>query len=603
MTSIISNKIHQDSWSLSYRSDIDGLRAMAVGAVFLFHLNPAWMPGGFVGVDVFFVLSGYLITTILMRDLQNGGIRLAKFYQRRIARLFPAMLTVVGAILIGAALFYTPQDLASAGINSAAALLSLANVKFYLQGNYFEMSLDAQPLLHFWSLAVEEQYYLFYPLLLMALARFRVSTIGLTLAVVSLISFAACVTFTFINPKAAFYLLPFRAWELGIGGITAFAAQGVWKLPLAKVRAPVALAGFAAILLSFILFDEGMAFPGYAAALPVLGTAALLVAGQNGNYPGRALLSTRPMVAVGAVSYTLYLWHWPIFSFVDYTLFASTEVFRVTLKVLLSIGFTVATYALIEKPARGSFNNPARRLLVFGGFAAALAVMVPLGLTIRQDNYIDASVQQVAEGGLVFPGSENAPDMILVGDSNGTMYSKMLRGLSRDLDYTLHVASVASGDALPNSGGKDSLLWSESLAMVERLKPEVVVIANAWVAKLDNDRSRIDLALERIAPHASHIIILNQPPVLPQEASRARIRDGARPPFYDEAQNRKSINTYLSRFSSETVSVVDVASVFLDVDGSVLFTDTRGRLLYHDAGHISGFGADRVRSLIEDILK
>ena len=594
------------SWSLAYRRDIDGLRAVAVGSVFLFHLKPTWMPGGFVGVDVFFVISGYLITSILMQDLHTGRIGLMNFYQRRIARLLPAMLTVVTGILVCSWAFHTSQDFASAGASSIAALLSFANLKFFVEGNYFEISRDARPFLHFWSLSVEEQYYMIYPLILIALTRYRTATVGVTIAGITALSFTACVIITFINPKAAFYLLPFRSWELGLGGTAAFVAQGVWGGSWVRGRREMALVGFSAIMISFALFNEGMGFPGYAAALPVLGTAALLIAGHYGDYPGRTLLSAKPMVAVGKVSYTLYLWHWPVFSFVDYALFSEPEWLRLGLKIAISVGLTMVTYVVIEKPARRSLNLPYRRLFVFSGFAAAIALFVPLGLTIRSHNYVNASSEQVADGGRVFPGPKGAANVVLIGDSNASMYATMLRDLSRDRGYALYVASSGGGDARPNPDGTSSALWSASAALIGRLEPDVVVISNSWAAKLGEDRSKLDLALDYISRHAGRIVILNQPPTLPTKLSRAGIREGNQPPFFEDvekAEKRKSVNAYLATFASETISVVDVASSFIDADGQVLFTDGRGRLLYHDSAHLSGYGANKLRSQVEGVIE
>ncbi len=593
-------------FDITYRPDIDGLRAIAIGSVFLFHLQPAWMPGGFVGVDIFFVISGYLITSILMRDMRHGSIHLRTFYQRRISRLFPTMMIVVSAVLLAAWMLYTPQDFASAGINSVAALLSLANVKFFFQGDYFQLSPDSQPLLHFWSLSVEEQYYIFYPLLLMALARFRTSTVGAVVAAISLFSFLACGLMTFANPKAAFYLLPFRAWELGLGGTIAIFAHRFQGSLSDRVRPVLAVVGLSTLAASLLLFNEEMKFPGFAAALPVLGAAALLSAGHSSDYPGRAALASMPMVAIGKVSYTLYLWHWPVFSFVDYALFAETETLRLALKLGLSITLTVATFHLIENPARRALNNPRRRGFVFVGFIACLCVMVPLGMEIRRDNYVNASVNQVADGGLVFPGPTGAPRVMLIGDSNASMYARMLRDLCRDKGFGLVAANVAAGDALPNPTGQDSSLWASTEALTRHLEPEFLIIANAWTRKLADERSRLDLALERLAPHAGRILILNQIPVLPPEGSRAAVRAGARPPFSETAKNaaaREEINAYLSGFESDQVRVLDVAKVFLNSEQHVSFIDARGRVLFHDATHLSGYGSEMVRPIVELALE
>ena len=186
------------------------------------------------------------------------------------------------------------------------------------------------------------------------------------------------------------------------------------------------------------------------------------------------------------------------------------------------------------------------------------------------------------------------------------MYAATLRNLSRDRGYALYVASSGGGDALPNPDGTSSALWSASAALIGRLEPDVVVISNSWAAKLGEDRSKLDLALDYISRHAGRIVILNQPPTLPAKLSQAGIREGNQPPFFEDvekAEKRKSVNAYLATFASETISVVDVASSFIDADGQVLFTDGQGRLLYHDSAHLSGYGANKLRSKVQGVIE
>jgi peptidoglycan/LPS O-acetylase OafA/YrhL len=203
--------------TLEYRPAIDGLRAFAVLSVFIYHLNNNWLPGGFVGVDVFFVISGYLITSIIFKECEHGSFSLKKFYQRRIARIFPAMLMVGLATLIGAYFIYSAQDLASAGASLTAAVLSLENVKCLQQGNYFEITSDNVPFLHYWSLSVEEQFYIFFPLLFLLLFKYARKHLVLMLSFLLGGSFLASAVMTQMKPAWAFYLLPTRAWELLCG--------------------------------------------------------------------------------------------------------------------------------------------------------------------------------------------------------------------------------------------------------------------------------------------------------------------------------------------------------------------------------------------------
>ncbi|OWV61707.1 hypothetical protein CDZ98_04170 [Mameliella alba] len=590
-------------FSVSYRRDIDGLRAIAVGSVFVFHLDPHWLPGGFIGVDIFFVISGFLITSILMNDLERDGIRLGTFYQRRVARLFPAMIVVVVATLIAARFIYIAQEYASAGVNSAAALLSVANIKFYFQGNYFDISPDSQPFLHFWSLSVEEQYYLIYPLMLMMLGRFGASVIARVLLVITALSLAACIAMTFVNAKAAFFLLPFRAWELGLGGLAAFVANGrMGHLPPA-LRPGLALAGLAAVAASLVVLHEGLAFPGYVALLPVAGTAALLLAGTRGAYPGQRLLASGPMVAIGKISYSLYLWHWPVFSLVDYALFAESDLLRHGLKVVVTLALTLATYALLETPARRTLNRPDLRLPVFAGFAVVLALSVPAGLWIRKEFYVNSSVTEAAEGGKLYPGPQGAPTVVLAGDSIGSNFGRTLRDMCHDLGCTLHVLSVAGKNSLPVTEGKDPALWRNSLGFIERTRPDVVILANHWSGKLSGGQEgRADLALQKLLPHAGHVVILGQLPALPPDATRAAMRDGARPPFAEpeaDRLRRSEVNAHLSGLAGERVTYVDVASPFVRETGEVLFLDAQGNQMFRDERHLSDLATTRLRNRIE----
>jgi peptidoglycan/LPS O-acetylase OafA/YrhL len=268
--------------SLEYRPAIDGLRALAVLSVFIFHLNHNWLRGGFVGVDVFFVISGYLITSIIYKECQKESFSLSKFYQRRIARIFPAFFTVALATLAGASFIYSPQDMASAGANLAAAALSVANLKFMMQGNYFEISPDAQPFLHYWSLSVEEQFYIFFPLLLLLLFKFARKHLALALGVLCVGSFVASVVVTYWKPVWAFYLLPTRAWELLAGCLLAVISDHAKPAPEARWPNPLSVFSLGLIIASFLLVHEGNHFPGYWALLPVVGAVGLLMPTRGG---------------------------------------------------------------------------------------------------------------------------------------------------------------------------------------------------------------------------------------------------------------------------------------------------------------------------------
>ena len=591
--------------TLDYRPAIDGQRALAVISVFIFHLNHNWLPGGFVGVDVFFVISGYLITSIIIKDCQKGSFSLKTFYQRRIARIFPAFFTVALTTLGMAAFIYSPQDLASAGATFVAAALSVANVKFLSQGNYFELSPDAQPFQHYWSLSVEEQFYIFFPLVfLLAFNRARrylVPIFGGLCAV----SFLACVIITQWKPAWAFYLLPTRAWELLAGCTLAILVNRANSNSEIRCPAWVSAAGLAMIAASFLLVPEGPQFPGFWALLPVLGTVGVLIPPAETQATVERLLGVPALVLVGRMSYSLYLWHWPIFSLIDYKLYLASEPARVALKIGLSLLAATLSFCFIESPARLLLNRRQYRPLAFCFLAVALALCVPLGTAIRNANYINADFSDVAEGGLIFNSGVTSSSVILMGDSNASMYGKVLKEICMELGSKLTVISVAAGDPLPTSDGKHNQLWLDSLAVVQREKPAVLVLACNWTSKLSHDEARVSHAVEALEPHVGRLVVLNQPPILPETASRASIRLGKRQIVHEEAELRRSRigkNIVVQRLAGQKCRVVDIASRFERKGGEVLFLDRRGRQLYQDNSHLSGFGADFIRSDLREAI-
>lgn len=592
--------------SLYYRPAIDGLRAVAVLSVFVFHLNHKWLPGGFVGVDVFFVISGYLITSIILKDCESGEFSLQKFYQRRIARIFPAFFTVAGATLFAAAWIYSPQDYASAGANLVAATLSMANLKYMLQGNYFEISSDAQPFLHYWSLSVEEQFYLFFPLFVVLLFKFARRQLFLYISCVAIVSLVACLLLTPLKPVWAFYLLPTRAWELCAGALLAVVPNRTSVLSGGPTRPQwIPVLGLILIACSLILIQEGPLFPGWRAIIPVLGASSLLYPCGYPNDYVENFLAWPPLVWIGRMSYSLYLWHWPVFSFVDYQLYLSSEPLRLCLKIGISILLAILSYLWIENPSRSFLNQRGNRTIAYATITALIVICVSLGISIRRNHYVNADSKDVSNGGLVFPGKQGGASIVLMGDSNGSMYGKVMKEICAENGYHLTVISTAAGDPLPVSNGDRNPLWDDCLSVVKTAKPSILVLACQWSEKLDQNRGRLRNAIGSLAPFTSKIIILNQPPALPQSANRASMRNGIRPPFIEShsiREKRLMINEYLLNLVSEKVTVVDVACKFQKKDGEVLVLNEYGRQLYHDCSHLSGFGAELVRTELKKAL-
>ena len=574
---------------VQYRPAIDGLRAVAVIAVFLFHLNRQWLPGGFVGVDVFFVISGYLITSIIRKDCEAESFSFAKFYQRRIARLVPASFLVLFATLAAATFVYLAQDLASCGANLAAAALSIINIKYLFQGSYFALSPDAQPVLHYWSLAVEEQFYLFFPALFLLLFRKAGAYRQRILIGLCIGSFVLCFAVTRVKPEWAFYLLPTRAWELLAGGILASSESDDRK----SFPAWLPAVGLLLVLASLVFVKEGPNFPGLLAVFPVLGTTLILGGGR-----GRAesLLSASPMVFIGKMSYSLYLWHWPIFSLVDYRYFAASSALRLTLKIVLTALCCGAGFFLVERPGREFFNRKSNRRWAFALLLACVTAGVLVGNFVRRYNYLDAT-GTVAKGGLILNPQGRKGTLMLMGDSQGSMYGTAMREAALKTGMRLIITSEAGVDALPAVGSEPQVLWEDSLHIVRKQHPTVIVLACKWGLALSRNRERARLAVAQLEDSAGRIILLSQPPELPREATRAGIRGGNRSPFFEDPRERSqrvAANAFISQLASGKVSVLDIENLFTDSGGAVRLTDSQGNQLFQDAEHLSNFGADLV---------
>ncbi len=300
----------------SFRPDIEGLRAVAVLLVLAYHARVPGLRGGYIGVDVFYVVSGFLITGLIVRELQSTGrVDLPAFYARRARRLLPAALVVIAITVIASAIVLPPLRMVDVAGDAAAAALYVSNIRFAAQAtDYLQAELDPSPLLHFWSLGVEEQFYLFWPALLLLVAGRATSLrrIAVTVGVVALVSFALSIMWTSTEAPLAFFLLPARAWELAVGAGLALGAVWLARIPALLASASVAV-GLGLIGLGAILFDLATPFPGTAALLPVTGAALVILGGLRQPLgPLSRLVAIPPMRWIGGISYSLYLWHWPV---------------------------------------------------------------------------------------------------------------------------------------------------------------------------------------------------------------------------------------------------------------------------------------------------
>ena len=354
--------------SLRYRSDIDGLRAVAVLGVVIYHAFPKVLPGGFIGVDIFFVISGYLISAILYKGHQEGGFSFREFYARRIRRLFPALITMlVLAFILGYRLLLT-NEYQELGRQVAVGTLFLQNFLFWQESGYFDRAAELKPLLHLWSLAVEEQFYIFFPPLLVLLwkkPKFVVPVMGILL----ITTFILNVVMSVQNGVTDFFLTPYRAWEFLGGSLLAWWHNDRGHEEEAPLhREAMSFAGLILLVVGLTFIHKGDPYPGWRAVLPVAGTL-LLMEGGRWAWINRKILSNPTVVWIGLISYPLYLFHWPLLSFVRITL-GEVPDFRMTLLALgLSLFLAITTYYLIEQKVRFSFSRWTVPVLI-GLFAA-----------------------------------------------------------------------------------------------------------------------------------------------------------------------------------------------------------------------------------------
>ena len=298
--------------NLRYKPEIDGLRAVSVLGVVLFHMGLGFS-GGYVGVDVFFVISGYLISGIILKDLQKGSFSMLEFWVRRIRRILPAVGVMVIVTLIAGYLLLSPQEYLNLGKSSIAQSVMAANIYFWMDTGYFTESSDYKPLLHTWSLAVEEQFYVFYPILLFAIWKFKKQHTLLAVSLLLMVSLLLSCYGIIKYPSGTFFLLPTRAWELLAGGILAIRPE-MFKFSK-KGRELISWVGLAMIIASMLFYSPETPFPGWSALLPVGGAVLFIGVNQAGITSAGRMLSLKPLVFIGLISYSLYLWHWPVLAF------------------------------------------------------------------------------------------------------------------------------------------------------------------------------------------------------------------------------------------------------------------------------------------------
>jgi peptidoglycan/LPS O-acetylase OafA/YrhL len=358
-----------------YRADIDGLRAIAVIPVLLYHVGVPGFSGGFVGVDIFFVISGYLICGMIDADIRKGSFSLANFYKRRILRILPALFAMFVVTSVLAAIYCLPVELVDYARSLASAVASISNVYFAQTAGYFDAPAETRPLLHTWSLGVEEQFYFAAPLLMLLVHRFLPKRAGLLFAIITVVSFGA-LAMSARNPAFAFYLAPFRVWELALGALLS-----VEFLPIPETVFWRNGSGVSGLLLLFGVIAFGSpAMPLLAmTGLAAVGTTLVIASSERAVSVAGRLLSLRPLVFIGLISYSLYLWHWPltVFQRTDAIFFTESSASARLILIVLSVGIAYLSWKLVETPFRNLAKGTSKAA-IFGATSATMASTVGL---------------------------------------------------------------------------------------------------------------------------------------------------------------------------------------------------------------------------------
>lgn len=362
---------------MTYRAEIDGLRAIAVLAVILGHAKFEFFAGGYVGVDVFFVISGFLISSIIYSEIGTGEFSILRFYERRARRIIPALVVVVVPCIAAAQFSMLPDEYENFGQSVVATVAFSNNVLLTLTSGYWEQASDFKPLLHTWSLGVEEQFYFLYPICAYLALRLKKSVFPAFLLVGTLISFSLSLYLTPLYPNSSFYLIHTRAWELLLGAVCAYYAPTHLGSNKKEV---LAAGGLLAIVLAVLLYPENLPYPYFYAALPCIGAALILLYAREGTFVAR-LLSARPLVLTGAISYSAYLWHQPLFAFARITnpreVSATTYVALVIATLVISYG----SWRFVEQPFRN--RKLVGRSQIFSLSLASSVALISIDLTIH----------------------------------------------------------------------------------------------------------------------------------------------------------------------------------------------------------------------------
>ncbi|MGP3696350.1 acyltransferase family protein [Rhodobacter sp. NSM] len=612
---------------MRYRPDVDGLRSLAILPILLFHAGVTLFSGGYIGVDIFFVISGFLITTIIRDDLAAGRFSIATFYERRARRILPALFFTLALTTIAAVILFLPAQLVDYAKSLFGTATFTANFYFWKNSGYFETSAQLRPLLHTWSLAVEEQFYLVVPVAIWAVWRFvrRAEMAVLLIALAG--SLALSVYMTERGPTANFFLLPTRAWELLLGSLVAVLPARIALRGIANEA--VALSGLALTLAPVFLYTESTPFPGVTAIPPCLGTALMIWTGRSAPTLVSRLLSLEPLVGIGRISYSLYLVHWPICVFLLYVTLEQPGPLQVVSIVALSFLLALVSYRWVEQPFRHR-TTLAWRPALFGSAIAGLAGFALVGVGLVQSGGLPARHPewQVANGGATGGESGNSwhngtcffeqdwqfgnwdaeacqivanegKRVLLWGDSYAAHYVPGLQSQTASIPHRIWQYTQAGCPPVLSyySFARPSCqaFNAHALELIDGLDIDTVVLSARWVDMRSRGIGTLAGTVQALTDRGLEVHVIGQSPLFVTDVP---IISWAKSGGAAEAAWPSVIEPHLN----EEVEEASAGATFVDPvkalcgEGSCPYR-TEKRLLFYDAGHFTDFGSRRAVQL------
>lgn len=621
-----------------YRPDVDGLRAVAVVLVLLFHADLGFS-GGYIGVDVFFVISGFLITGLILKEQKTDQFRLSRFWIRRIRRILPASMLVVFTTLVVGGLLLFPGDYEKLALSAISQQLMLSNVFFWRNTGYFDGPAELNPLLHMWSLAVEEQFYVVYPFLLTVIRRFSTRTNILILIGLTSISFGISEIGVRLAPNASFFLLPTRAWEMLLGGLLCFCSVPRWMKDWHANT--LGLLGIAGILLAGFLYDSSTRFPGVAAVLPCASAGLLIFSNSRKQTKVGQVLASRAFVGIGLISYSLYLWHWPILSFSKYV-FLSEPPSRAFNSIALVASFALAylSWRFVETPFRKQewLANP-RTLLK----ATTVAVVLILAISIsihksqgfpqridrRAITYLkprttawlphQVSIDDVRNGSLpTFGDPKGTVTCLLWGDSHAQAVvpgidaackSIGVLGFQATYSNTPPLLDFDSSETHPGQQSPEFGRAVVDFAISHQI--DFVLVTASWqkYSQIPSFEECFDRTVRELNEAGIVIAVLKDvaaqiadpPTMLARAVERGLDPEKIGVPSHVHDVKQRMPNAVFEKHRKNPVVLIDPAVVFVDENG-LWRAELDGKSMYRDAGHLFREGALRLVPVFEKLL-